>query len=132
MQAVERMTGLGKWMEKRGWWAALYAMFMVVTITVLIRSENLGVAWTFYGSMFGVNGASLWDATAGMFLREYGVFLALGVICGLPIADGLRNKLHIPDNVIRIAGGVGLLAATVIALSYVAVVDYNPFIYFNF
>ena len=132
IQAIERLTGLGKWMEKHGAVGHFYAMFFVVTITVMIRSANLGVAWTFYGSMFGVNGVPFWDATAGMFLREYGAFLAAGVICGLPVPALLRDKLHIPDGVLRVAGGVCLLALTLIALSYVAVVDYNPFIYFNF
>ena len=132
IQAIERQTGLGKWMEKRGALGVFYAMFMVVAITVMIRSENLGVAWTFYGSMFGVNGAAVWDATAGMFLREYGLFLAAGVICGLPVADWLRSRVKISDNVLRIVGGVCLAALMVIALSYVAVDNYNPFIYFNF
>ena len=132
IQAIERQTGLGKWMEKRGALGVFYAMFMVVAITVMIRSENLGVAWTFYGSMFGVNGAPLWDATAGMFLREYGLFLAAGVICGLPVADWLRSRVKIPDSALRIVGGVCLAALMIVALSYVAVDNYNPFIYFNF
>jgi len=132
MQAVERMTGLGKWMEKRGALGVLYSMFMVVAITVLIRSENLGVAWTFYRSMFGIDGSVLWDATSGMFLREYGVFLAAGVICGLPVVDWLRRRVRVPDGALRIVGGVCLLALTVVAVSYIAVDSYNPFIYFNF
>ena len=90
------------------------------------------MAWTFYGSMFGVNGAAVWDATAGMLLREYGLFLAAGVICGLPVADWLRSRVKIPDDALRIVGGVCLAALMVIALSYVAVDNYNPFIYFNF
>lgn len=132
MQAIERFTGLGKWMEKRGALGVFYAMLMVVTVTVMIRAENLSVAWTFYGSMFGVNGASFWDATAGVFLKEYGVFLAASVICGLPVVDWMRNRLHIPDGALRIVGGVCLAALMVVALSYVAVDNYNPFIYFNF
>ena len=72
MLAFERLSGLGKWMEKRGALGVLYAMFMVVTITVMIRSDDLGVAKTFYSTMFGLSGAPLWSATAGVFLREYG------------------------------------------------------------
>lgn len=132
MQAFERFTGLGKWMEKRGVLGTIYAMFMVVTITVMIRSDNLGVAWSFYGTMFGVNGAAGWDATAGMFLREYGWFLFAGVVFGLPIGKWAREKLHIPDGALRIVCAAGLVVLMAVALSYVAVVDYNPFIYFNF
>ena len=132
MRAFERLTGLGKWMEKRGALGVLYAMFMVVTIAVMIRSDNLGVAWSFYGTMFGVNGAAGWDATAGMFLREYGWFMLAGVVFGLPIGKWLREKMHVPNGALRIVCAVGLVALMAVALSYVAVVDYNPFIYFNF
>ena len=132
MLAFERLSGLGKWMEKRGALGTIYAMFMVVTITVMIRSDDLGVAKTFYSTMFGLSGAPLWSATAGVFLREYGWFLLAGVICGLPVAQWLREKVRIPENALRIVGAVLLAGLMVIALSYVAVVDYNPFIYFNF
>ncbi|MCQ2437998.1 MAG: hypothetical protein MJ099_06340, partial [Clostridia bacterium] len=104
----------------------------LVTVTVMIRSENLGVAWRFYGTMFGINGARLWDPTATLLLREYGLFIAGGVVFGLPVGQWLRNRFHVSDTAIRVVSGVGLLAFTVIAMSYVAVVDYNPFIYFNF
>ena len=132
IQAFERLSGAGKWMERHGALGVFYAMFMVVTITVMIRADSLGVAWTFYGSMFGVNGASFWDATAGMFLREYGVFLAAGVICGLPVFQFLRERVRVPEGALRIAGGTALAALMVVALSYLVVDSYNPFIYFNF
>jgi len=44
----------------------------------------------------------------------------------------MRDKLRIPDGLMRVVGGIALAVLMVIALSYVAVVDYNPFIYFNF
>ena len=131
MLVIERLTGLGKWMSKRAI-GHFYAMFMVVTITVMIRSDNLGVAWTFYGSMFGLNGASLWDSLTGVFLREYGVFLLAGVIFSLPVPDYLRNKLRVPENLMQITAGVALVVLTAVAITYVAVDSYNPFIYFNF
>ncbi|MBQ9950607.1 MAG: MBOAT family protein [Clostridia bacterium] len=133
IQAIERYTGLGKVMEKKHPVIGnIYAMVFVVVVTVLIRSENLGVAWKFYGSMFGVNGAKLFDSTAAMLLKEYGAFLLASVVCGLPVIGWQRSKVKIPESALQIAGAVCLLALTVIALSYVIVVDYNPFIYFNF
>ena len=133
IQAIERYTGLGKAMEKKHpILGNIYAMVFVVVVTVLIRSENLGVAWTFYGSMFGLNGAKLWDSVAGVFVREYGAFLLASIICGLPVVDWMRTKLRVPDAALRIVGAVCLIALTVVAISYVVVVDYNPFIYFNF
>lgn len=131
MLVIERLTGLGKWMSKRPI-GHFYAMLMVVTITAMIRADDLKVAGIFYGSMFGLNGASLWNGLTGAFIREYGVFLLAGVIFSLPIPDFLRGKCHISPNLMRIVGAVALLALTVIAISYVAIGSYNPFIYFNF
>ena len=131
MLVVERFTGLGKWMSKHAV-GHFYAMLMVVTITVMIRSDNLHVARVFYGSMFGLGGAPLWNGLTGAFLREYGPFLAAGVLFSLPVPEFLRDKVHVPANLMKVVGTVALLALTFISISYVAVGSYNPFIYFNF
>ena len=131
MLAFERLTGVGKWMEKHPV-GHLYAMFVVVTVTVMIRSDNLSVAWTFYGSMFGINGAQFYDSVAGIFLREYGAFFLAAVVCGLPVRDFLKARIHISENVLQVSGAVILVALMVVAVSYVAAGGYNPFIYFNF
>ena len=128
---LERLTGMGKWMSKHAV-GHFYAMFVVVTITVMIRSDNLHVARIFYGSMFGLNGAGLVNPATGALLREYGWFLLAAIVCSLPVGQWLREKLHVPDAPIRVLSAIGLLVCTVIAFSYVSVVDYNPFIYFNF
>ena len=131
MLAVERLSGLGKWMEKRPV-GHFYAMLMVTVITVMIRSADLNNAWVFYGSMFGVNGARFLDDVAGIFIREYGWFFLAAVICGLPVRDFLKNRLRVPEGALEIGGAVGLLLLTAVSISYVAMGSYNPFIYFNF
>ena len=128
---IERLTGMGKWMSKH-WVGHLYAMFVVVTITVMIRSDNLHVARIFYGSMFGMSGAPLWNPLTGAFLREYGPFLLAGVLFSLPVPEFLRDKAHLSPAFMKIAGSACLLALTFIAVTYIAVGSYNPFIYFNF
>ncbi len=131
MLVIERFTGLGKWMSRHAV-GHFYAMLMVVTITVMIRSDNLHVARVFYGSMFGLGGAPLWNGLTGAFLREYGPFLIAGVLFSLPVPEFLRDKVHVPANLMKVVGAVALLALTFISISYVAVGSYNPFIYFNF
>jgi len=128
---IERLTGMGKWMSKH-WIGHLYAMFVVVTITVMIRSDNLGVAGIFYGSMFGLNGAPLFNPLTGAFLREYGVFLLAGVLFSLPVPELLRDRLRVSPNLMKVVGSVCLLALTFVSITYIAVGSYNPFIYFNF
>ena len=131
MLVAERFTGLGRWMSRHRI-GHFYAMLMVVTITVMIRSDNLHVARIFYGSMFGLGGAPVWNPLTGAFLREYGPFLAAGVLFSLPMPEWLRNRLKVPANLMRIVGAAALLGLTFIAVTYVAVGSYNPFIYFNF
>ena len=131
MLAIERLTGLGKWMEKHPV-GHLYGMAMVVIITVMIRSDTVGRCLTFWGSMFAVNGAALVDGVAGIFVREYGWFLLAAVVCGLPVKDFLRGRLHVPEKALETAGAVALLALTLVSITYIAMGSYNPFIYFNF
>ncbi|MBQ6122281.1 MAG: MBOAT family protein [Clostridia bacterium] len=128
---IERLTGMGKWMSKHAI-GHFYAMFVVVTITVMIRSDNLHVARIFYGSMFGMSGAPLWNGLTGAFLREYGVFLAAGVLFSLPVPEFIRDRLRVPANLMKVTGAAALLGLTFLAITYVAVGSYNPFIYFNF
>ena len=128
---IERLTGLGKWMSEHRI-GHFYAMFVVVTITVMIRSDNLHVARIFYGSMFGLSGAPLWNPLTGAFLREYGPFFAAGVLFSLPVPELLRDRWRLSPNLMKVAGSMCLLALTFIAVTYIAVGSYNPFIYFNF
>ena len=128
---IERLTGLGKWMSEHKI-GHFYAMFVVVTITVMIRSDNLHVARIFYGSMFGLSGAPLWNPLTGAFLREYGPFLAAGVLFSLPVPELLRDRWHLSPNLMKVAGSACLLTLTFISITYIAVGSYNPFIYFNF
>ena len=98
----------------------------------MIRSDNLHVARIFYGSMFGMSGAPVWNGLTGAFLREYGVFLAAGVLFSLPVPELLRDRLRVNANLMKVTGAAALLGLTFLAITYVAVGSYNPFIYFNF
>jgi len=131
LQAFERETGLGKWMERHPFPGIPYALTLLVIVTVLIRSESIPAAGLFFKSMFGFGGAP-WDAATGMFFKEYGAFLLAGVVCGLPAGRWLTEKARVPEWAVQWAGAAALAALMVVAVSYVVVVDYNPFIYFNF
>ncbi len=129
--ALERFTGLSKKLDKQPL-GVLYAMIAVTTITVLIRSDNMTYASGFIGSMYGINSSGFWDATAAMYVREYGVFVALALLIGLPIGRFVKEKLHVPERAFELLSAVGLIAVFVVSLSYIVMGGYNPFIYFNF
>ena len=50
----------------------------------------------------------------------------------MPVHKFLGEKLHVPEGLMRVVGAVGLVALTILSISYVATDSYNPFIYFNF
>ena len=129
--AVEKLTGLAKWMEKRPI-GHLYAMGVIVVITVLIRSADIGGAFSFYGVMFGLSGAPAWNALTSMFAREFGLIFLLSAVISLPVGAFLQKTLRVPEKPMEILRAAGLLAASVIAITYVVAGSYNPFIYFNF
>ena len=80
----------------------------------------------------GLGGAPLWNGLTGAFLREYGPFLAAGVLFSLPVPEFIRDRLRVPANLMKVTGAAALLGLTFLAVTYVAVGSYNPFIYFNF
>ena len=75
------------------------------------------------------------NAISGVLYKPYIVplFLVLaGVIFSLPIPEFLRDRLRVPAPAMKLVGGAALLGLTFIAVTYIAVGSYNPFIYFNF
>ena len=131
VQVIERLTGIGKHMEKK-WYGHIYAMFFVVVVTVLIRSESVVHALNHYNTMFFLNDVPVWNTLTGIFFSEYGLFFLISVIVSLPVGSWLEKKLPVPKAASEIIRFAGLIVITVIAVSYVIVGSYNPFIYFNF
>jgi small neutral amino acid transporter SnatA (MarC family) len=82
--------------------------------------------------MFGFSGVGLWNNATTVIFKEYGLFMLASFICSLPLYDIFRKNFRVPDGAIRIAGGFLLVALTLVAVTYVATNNYNPFIYFNF
>ena len=131
IQAIERLTGLGKWMEKHPV-GHLYGMFMVVVLTVMIRCDSLSGAALYYGTMLGLSGAPLVNELTGVFIREYGWFVVAAVIFGLPVARWFKDRTHMPDSAAMVVRTAFVLCVTALSLSYAVMGGYNPFIYFNF
>ncbi len=128
---MEKYTPLGKWMEKH-WVGHLYAMVAVTTVTVFINVQgDLLHAVRYIAAMYG-GGAAWWDDTASMYLREYGWYVLAALIVALPVGPFLQKRLRLGDGAMELLRGVGLLAGFGLALTFIVMGGYNPFIYFNF
>ena len=110
----------------------LYAMVIVVLGWVLFRCEGLSAVGSYLGAMFGLSGAGWGQAL--YFLRQYGVFLAVGVVASLPVKDALRAALQRRKAERAIQWGSALAGLGLLGLSFLQLISStaNPFIYYRF
>lgn len=115
----------------------IYTMLVVMFGWVLFRAKDLYQANLYFKNLFGLSGNGLWDTMTGFILRDYGIFLILGVIFSMPVAKWCNQKLIDGKwggfgkcmNVLYPLGMAGLFY---LCLTYLVRGGYNPFIYFNF
>ena len=110
----------------------LYAMVIVVLGWVLFRCEGLSAVGSYLGAMFGLSGGGWGQAL--YFLRQYGVFLAVGVAASLPVKDALRSALQRRKAERTIQWGSALAGLALLGLSFLQLISStaNPFIYYRF
>ena len=110
----------------------LYAMVIVVLGWVLFRCEGLAAVGSYLGAMVGLSGAGWGQAL--YFLRQYGVFLAVGVVASLPVKDALRAALQRRKAERTIQWGSALAGLALLGLSFLQLISStaNPFIYYRF
>ena len=110
----------------------LYAMVIVVLGWVLFRCEGLSAVGSYLGAMVGLSGAGWGQAL--YFLRQYGVFLAVGAVASLPVKDALRAALQRRKAERAIQWGSALAGLGLLGLSFLQLISStaNPFIYYRF
>ena len=110
----------------------LYAMVIVVLGWVLFRCEGLAAVGSYLGAMVGLSGAGWGQAL--YFLRQYGVFLAVGVVASLPVKDALRAALQRRKAERTIQWGSALAGLALLGISFLQLISStaNPFIYYRF
>lgn len=110
----------------------IYLLFFVIIGWVLFRADNIQMAADYYRCMFGM-GPVCDNGFAVFYMREYGVFFALGMLFSSPVAHSLAGKIDRKGHVIpAVVYGCALMAMFLISMSYIVKGSYNPFIYFNF
>lgn len=122
--AVEKLFLL-KYLQKGRVWPHLYTLFLVVVGWAMFVGNDEGV-------QFGLLFRKLFVWSGGVsplyFLRNYGVLLAVSVVCCTPLIEKLWDVLR-RRTVTRLAT-IGLLL--VVSTAYVVGSTNSPFLYFNF
>lgn len=113
---------IGKW---------LYTIIFLTLMTPLLLFNDIGSSFEYYGFMFGLGHNALANGLTLFILKEYGIFIIIGIILCFPLrekaATFLKNKLG--DNVIEIFENVILIALAVISIAYVVKNGSTFFIY---
>ena len=122
--ALEKLFLL-KYLEKGRIWPHIYTMFLVVVGWAMFVGNEAGVG-------FGLLVRKLFLPSGGAspvyFLRNYGVLLAVSILCCTPLIEKLWNALR-KHTVTRVAAVLVLL---VLSTAYVVGSTNSPFLYFNF
>ena len=103
---------------------------------VIFRSASLPAAGSYLKTMFGFSGHAFADAWFLYWLREYAVFITLGILCCTPIFRVIGEKLKLgrmyQGEWESEAGCVIQFVLFLISFSCLVMQANNPFIYFNF
>ena len=122
--AVEKLFLLPH-LQKGRVWPHIYTLFLVVVGWAMFVGNDTGVS-------FGLLFQKLFIPSGGVsplyFLRNYGVLLAVSVVCCTPLIEKLWDVLR--RNVVTRCAAI--LTLLVISTAYVVGSTNSPFLYFNF
>ena len=113
------------YLEKGKIWPHVYTLFLVVVGWAMFVGNDWGVGFNylFYKLFVPADGVS-----PVYFLRNYGVLLAVSVVCCTPLIEIIWDLLK-KRTATRVATVLVLL---VLSTAYVVGSTNSPFLYFNF
>ncbi len=110
----------------------VYTLLFVCIGWVFFRSIDLSAAFSYLGSMFGVNGFSS-DSLARFYFSDNIIFIILAILCSMPLLPYWKKRLKYHDlKISYILTPVFYILLFFVSLTYIIKGAYNPFIYFNF
>ena len=126
---MNRKPSKGNRAKDIGGW--LYTILFLMLMMPLLLFENVGSAFEYYGAMFGMNHNAFIDDRTLFILKEYGVFIVIGLFLCFPVWEKvdefLRSKFR--DNVIGIVEDTMLIILTVVSIAFVIKTGSSFFIY---
>lgn len=113
----------------------LYTLAVTALGWVLFRAPNLYQAGQYYMNMFGANYNGVWDRMTGTLLREYWMYLAVGILFCTPVAKKVNSWLvkgrrgWLGKAVVTVCYPIAMLAAFLLSISYLMQGLGRPFLY---
>lgn len=130
----EKYFLLGVWKKVPGVIRHIYTMILVMIGWMFFAASSLSSSAAYIGTMFGIGGAGLWDATGLYLLRSSLILGMIAAIVAIPFFYRKYSKLLFMKTIglgkwiVAINYGVILL----MSIAYLVNATYNPFLYFRF
>lgn len=113
----------------------LVTLLIVMLGWVFFRADSMSQAFAYIQTMFTPTGAADNSLTA-FYLNEYWAFIIAGLLCATPVFRTLKSRISAVSpacaKAVKVAATVVHIVLFTIAVSYLVMGAYNPFIYFNF
>ncbi len=133
----EKLTGLPRRFKTKGlrWFYRFVTLVAVAGGWVVFRSETMERAYRYVRIMFGLGDRGFHDTRLIFYVREYWIYWIVGILLCIPFAEMFKNRAEeaaVCPKVLQMLKPFLLTALFLIAITYLIVSNYNPFIYFNF
>ena len=125
---IEKQTGLN---QKSRVFGRIYTLFFVVLGWVVFRSDSIGDAGRYIGSMFGIGANGFADGVFSGWLVQNAVLLVVGILLSTPLFKVIGEKTN-NSNIMGFVKTGGLICLYLLSVASLVNNAYNPFIYFNF
>ena len=102
----------------------IFTLFFVMIGWVIFRADNISQAVSYMSNMFCLSGNVALDYSFLLYLKEYAVFIILGIAFSMPLYSIIQKNIWIKYTFLAVI--------FVVSTSYIVRGSYNPFIYFNF
>lgn len=117
-----------------GW---VYTIAIAFFTKALVHTSDISSAISYYGAMFGLHGNPLTDWSSAFYIKEYWMFLLIGLLASFPIYSTLKKRFVKPEAgklqaVLSVVEVVLLFALFVIAVAYLVKNGVTAFIYQKF
>lgn len=125
-----------RWKGKRQKVVYMISTFLCVNGGwVLFRAESISAAIYYFAAMLGLTGNSWTDNLAIQCFCENRVFLLVGMFYAISGFKWLRSRMQhwrVLETCVEICAPCVYVGLLVVAVTYLVIGAYNPFIYFNF
>ena len=121
-------AGLRRWLERSRVVSRLYMLLAIPLSWMLFAVPRVRDIAVYAGRLIGIGGVNVYGGDFLKYLRQYGVFVLLGLICCTPLPERIAHRLRKRPVVLAI-----VLAAVLAAAVYNIYQGLNdPFMYFQF